>query len=104
MYNTANMDELAAAMIGLVSLVNSPRRDHILLREAGVELDRALFALLVAFSSATQDIVIDAYRIESAPERLQAAMAASVSAPPATRVQGKRRISMASLWVTASRA
>ena len=39
----------------------------------------ALFALLVAFSSATQDIVIDAYRIESAPERLQAAMAASFS-------------------------
>ena len=37
----------------------------------------ALFALLVAFASATQDIVIDAYRIESAPERLQAAMAAS---------------------------
>lgn len=37
----------------------------------------ALFALLVAFSSATQDIVIDAYRIESAPERLQAAMAAA---------------------------
>ncbi|MGL5224306.1 MAG: AmpG family muropeptide MFS transporter [Aeromonas sp.] len=35
------------------------------------------FALLVAFASATQDIVIDAYRIESAPERLQAAMAAS---------------------------
>ena len=27
----------------------------------------ALFALLVAFASATQDIVIDAYRIESAP-------------------------------------
>jgi len=46
-YNTANMDALATAMIGLVSLVNSPRRDHILLREAGVELDRALFALLV---------------------------------------------------------
>lgn len=37
----------------------------------------ALFALLVAFASATQDIVIDAYRIESAPERLQAAMAAA---------------------------
>ena len=36
----------------------------------------AMFALLVAFASATQDIVIDAYRIESAPERLQAAMAA----------------------------
>lgn len=37
----------------------------------------ALFALLVAFASATQDIVIDAFRIESAPERLQAAMAAA---------------------------
>ena len=35
------------------------------------------FALLVAFSSATQDIVIDAYRIERAEARLQAAMAAN---------------------------
>ena len=40
----------------------------------------ALFALLVAFCSATQDIVIDAYRIVSAPERLQAGMAASYMA------------------------
>ncbi|WP_413110838.1 AmpG family muropeptide MFS transporter [Thaumasiovibrio sp. DFM-14] len=37
----------------------------------------ALFALMVAFASATQDIVIDAYRIELAEERLQAALAAS---------------------------
>ncbi|WP_330925765.1 AmpG family muropeptide MFS transporter [Candidatus Sororendozoicomonas aggregata] len=37
----------------------------------------ALFAVLVAFSSATQDIVIDAYRIESAEQRLQAALAAT---------------------------
>ena len=34
-----------------------------------------LFALLVAFSSATQDISIDAWRIESAPENQQGAMA-----------------------------
>ncbi|PJE80902.1 hypothetical protein CI610_00150 [invertebrate metagenome] len=34
-------------------------------------------ALLVAFSSATQDIVIDAYRIESANKRLQGALAAT---------------------------
>ncbi|WP_415881982.1 AmpG family muropeptide MFS transporter [Neptuniibacter sp. QD34_54] len=40
----------------------------------------ALLALMVAFSSATQDIVIDAYRIESAGERLQAAMAATYMA------------------------
>lgn len=36
-----------------------------------------LLALLVAFSSATQDIAIDAYRIERAEIRLQGAMAAS---------------------------
>jgi len=40
----------------------------------------AFMALLVAFSSATQDIVIDAYRIESAGVRLQAAMAATYMA------------------------
>ncbi len=37
----------------------------------------ALFALLVAFSSATQDITIDAYRIESVGKEFQGAMAAS---------------------------
>ncbi len=37
----------------------------------------AVFGLLVAFSSATQDITIDAYRIESAPVDFQGAMAAS---------------------------
>ena len=35
------------------------------------------FALLVAFGSATQDIVIDAFRIESAAEDVQAAMAST---------------------------
>ena len=35
------------------------------------------FAVLVAFASATQDIVIDAFRIESGGARLQAAMAAT---------------------------
>ena len=37
----------------------------------------ALFAVMVAFGSATQDIVIDAYRIESADKNLQAALAAT---------------------------
>jgi len=37
----------------------------------------AMIALAVAFMSATQDIVIDAYRIESAEVRLQGVMAAS---------------------------
>jgi PAT family beta-lactamase induction signal transducer AmpG len=42
------------------------------------DLERlAICALLLAFASATQDIVIDAFRIESAPEKMQAALAAA---------------------------
>jgi PAT family beta-lactamase induction signal transducer AmpG len=37
----------------------------------------ALFALLVAFGSATQDITVDAYRIEAVEKNLQGAMAAT---------------------------
>lgn len=37
----------------------------------------AVIAVLVAFSSATQDIAIDAFRIESAPEDIQGAMSAA---------------------------
>ena len=37
----------------------------------------ALCALIVAFASTTQDIVIDAFRIESAPKKMQAALAAA---------------------------
>jgi PAT family beta-lactamase induction signal transducer AmpG len=44
--------------------------------EADVGL-MAVFGLLVAFSSATQDISIDAYRIESAEDKYQAAMSAA---------------------------
>tara|TARA_B100001094_G_scaffold328291_1_gene388357 strand:- start:1646 stop:3052 length:1407 start_codon:yes stop_codon:yes gene_type:complete len=36
-----------------------------------------LCAIVIAFASATQDIVIDAFRIESAPESMQAALAAT---------------------------
>ncbi|MEN8195640.1 MAG: MFS transporter, partial [Pseudomonadota bacterium] len=37
----------------------------------------AIFAVLLAFSSATQDIVIDAYRIEAAPREMQGLMSAT---------------------------
>jgi PAT family beta-lactamase induction signal transducer AmpG len=37
----------------------------------------AMFALLVAFGSATQDITVDAYRIEAVDRQLQGAMAAT---------------------------
>src|SRR5690625_7510341 len=39
-------------------------------------LQLALFALLVAFGSATQDVAVDAWRIEAASSERQAAMAA----------------------------
>jgi len=47
MANTHNYDSLALALIDLVGMLNSPRQDDILLKEAGVSLDRALFPLLV---------------------------------------------------------
>ena len=68
------------------------RRRWILLAQAGIATGLYLMAhvdatvapemmafcgLLVAFSSATQDVAIDAYRIEVAEERLQAALAAT---------------------------
>jgi DNA-binding MarR family transcriptional regulator len=51
MYDTRNLDEIAAALIDLTGCLNSPRQDEVLLREAAVSLDRALFPLLVRLSS-----------------------------------------------------
>lgn len=47
MQDTREIDALVAALIGLMSFLNSPQRDEALLSEAGVSLDRALFPLLV---------------------------------------------------------
>jgi DNA-binding MarR family transcriptional regulator len=46
-HDTRDIDALVAAMIDLMGFLNSPQRDDLLLREAGVALDRALFGLLV---------------------------------------------------------
>jgi DNA-binding MarR family transcriptional regulator len=51
MYDTRNVDAVAAALLELTGCLNSPRQDDILLREAGVSLDRALFPLLVRLSA-----------------------------------------------------
>ena len=48
MQNTHNLDILGSALLDILSVLNSPQRDVVLLREAGVEIDRALFPLLVA--------------------------------------------------------
>lgn len=76
----------------ILSLILGRRRSWLLLSQlliifaiSGIALTDPLsnlglfiaFAVLVAFASATQDIVIDAYRIESAPEEFQAAMSAA---------------------------
>src|SRR5688500_4871670 len=68
------------------------RRSWMLLAQAGIALGLAslahadpsasvqtvaLWALFIAFCSATQDIALDAWRIESAPPELQGGMAAA---------------------------
>ncbi|SFU94577.1 AmpG family muropeptide MFS transporter [Halomonas korlensis] len=62
---------LAQAIIatGLVGLASLDPQDNLALVAA--------FSLMVAFGSATQDISIDAFRIESAPDDMQAAMAST---------------------------
>ena len=55
--------------IGLVALASTEPSGNLQLV--------AWLALLVAFGSATQDIVVDAYRIEAVPMKVQGAMAAS---------------------------
>ena len=41
------MRELHEALVDIVSAMNRPRRDEMMVREAGISLDRALFPLLV---------------------------------------------------------
>jgi PAT family beta-lactamase induction signal transducer AmpG len=62
----------ACVMIGLVALASADPLENLQLI--------AWLALLVAFGSATQDIVVDAYRIEAVPLESQGAMAASYQA------------------------
>lgn len=47
MQNTHDVDAIAAALMDLTGLLNSPRQDDVLLGAAGVSLPRALFPLLV---------------------------------------------------------
>ena len=41
------LQQLHGAMVDLVAMMNQPQRDDVLLQEAGIPLDRALFPLLV---------------------------------------------------------
>jgi DNA-binding MarR family transcriptional regulator len=44
---SAQLRELHGALLDIVGAMNRPQRDEILIREAGIPLDRALFPLLV---------------------------------------------------------
>ncbi len=57
---------IAAGLLGMA--VSDPRTELLMI---------AVYALVVAFGSATQDITIDAYRIEAMGDRYQGAMAAT---------------------------
>jgi PAT family beta-lactamase induction signal transducer AmpG len=83
------VDRLRLPLIGRLL---GQRRSWMLLAQAGIAsallalagsnpkiqvAHMALLALLLAFAAATQDVAIDAWRIESAPQREQGAMAAA---------------------------
>jgi DNA-binding MarR family transcriptional regulator len=70
MYDTRNVDAIASALIELTGCLNSPRQDDVLLREAGITLDRALFPLLV--------------RLKFAPGMSVARLAEQVGRDPST--------------------
>jgi len=45
--NSETLRDLHLALIDIVSVMNRPQRDEMMVREAGITLDRALFPLLV---------------------------------------------------------
>ncbi len=84
---------IAAGLVGMAS------------SDPATELQQiALFGLLVAFSSATQDVSIDAWRIEAVEESIQGAMAATYQAgyriALLTAGAGAFFIAAASTWPT----
>jgi DNA-binding MarR family transcriptional regulator len=50
MYDTGIVDEIAATLVDLIGFFSGPQRVERLLREAEVDLDRALFPLLVCLA------------------------------------------------------
>lgn len=59
MHAPHDLDLLATSLLQLVGMLNSPRQDDVLLREAGVTLDRALFPLLARIGMAGSIGVVD---------------------------------------------
>jgi DNA-binding MarR family transcriptional regulator len=57
--DTHNNEALAEALIALTGAMNSARQDGLLIHEAGVRLDRALFPLLIAIGRAGAIGIVD---------------------------------------------
>src|SRR5271155_596883 len=45
---SVQLRQLHGAVLDIVALMNRPQRDEVLIKEAGIRLDRALFPLLVS--------------------------------------------------------
>ena len=50
MYNTDTIDEFATSLVELIGFFSAPQRVELLLQEADVTLDRALFPLLICLA------------------------------------------------------
>ena len=46
-HNNAGFDDLHNALLMIVGTFNRPQRDELLIKESGIQLDRALFPLLI---------------------------------------------------------
>lgn len=46
-HNNASFDDLHNALLMIVGTFNRPQRDELLIKESGIQLDRALFPLLI---------------------------------------------------------
>ncbi len=59
MQNARNVDEIGTALVDMVGFFASPQGDEALLREADVDIDRALFPLLIRLARAGRLNVAD---------------------------------------------
>ena len=84
--------DLTGALMDLVGFLNSPRQDEALLKAAGVQLDRALFPLLVRIARLGPISVADlAEHVGRDPSTVSRQVARLVGLRLAARVEGPDR-------------
>ncbi len=100
MYSTRDVDAIAAALIDLTGCLNSPRQDEVLLRAAGVSLDRALFPLLVRLSAATLSVVQLADQVGRDPSTVSRQLAKLEALKLVRRPSGKADLRVRAAVIT----